>query len=115
MHESKEPGPSTKLHNVDTLHLAHQNGAFPCGERESLATVILRVAPTGAPSDAAENDLRVATKYVSVKLGDENDTTTYVSFLPYKYITGARKLVLLAELKEPSLFQFFKRSHFLIS
>jgi hypothetical protein len=35
-----------------------------------------------------------------VKLGDENDTTTDVSFVPYKNITGARKLV-LAEIKEP--------------
>jgi hypothetical protein len=35
----------------------------------------------------------VATKYVSikVKLGDENDTTTDVSFASYKSIAGAKK------------------------
>jgi hypothetical protein len=52
------------------------------GKKGSSPTpTIQHVVPTGASSGAAENALLV-TKCVSVKLGDENDTTTDVSFIP---------------------------------
>jgi hypothetical protein len=88
---------------MSSLHLAHRNGTFPCVECESTAPAICeegnseirgekkgssptptiqRLVPTGALSGAAVENALLATKCVSVKLGDENDTTTDVSFIP---------------------------------